>query len=59
MKPFRKVVRVIFSQNKYNRPYEGRHEHVLECGHSIVTKASYGTPRRMRCRECPSKETVR
>lgn len=50
----KRVVNRIDTSNKYNRPFEGKTEHVLECGHSRIEKTSYGRPRRMHCRECES-----
>ena len=52
-KALKKVVKLSYWSNKYNRPGEGRTEHHLDCGHSILTKNSYGNPRRMRCKTCP------
>jgi hypothetical protein len=49
---WKKVVNRIYSSNKYNRIGEGKTEHILECGHSVLTKQSYGAPARMHCNEC-------
>ena len=48
----KRVVRIEHSSNKYNRTGEGKTEHFLECGHSVLTKRSAGYPKRKRCREC-------
>lgn len=41
---WRRAVRQEYSQNKYNQVGEGKTEHFLECGHSVLTKQSYGHP---------------
>ena len=48
----RRVIRREWTTNKYCRPGEGRIEHHLECGHTVLTKQSDGTPLKKHCRDC-------
>ena len=50
--PMRKVVATRFVSSKYARPGEGCYWFTLECGHEEISKASNGTPKRKRCRDC-------
>lgn len=50
--PFKKVVKIVFSQSKYSRRGIGSNYFTLECGHIRREKTSYPIPDRMRCHDC-------
>lgn len=50
-------LRVVLQSHNTRGPHYARNAYTktlkLECGHQVARKASLGTPRRLRCPECP------
>jgi len=54
--PMRNVVSNSFLNTPRSKPGAGKRQFVLDCGHTIVRKASVPQPKRAHCPTCASAE---